>query len=436
MLEERLIAAHKTVSSRQFEAAIPELERIIEDYPNHSGALNMLGFCFTEMEKDALGYQFFQRALQTDPNNKHILVNCGRALHELSRYDEAIQYFLKAAALDPSYTMAYSNAAASLVQMSKWEDGEKAAKLALECDPNDPNSLMNLANCYLATGRLSDGWQSMELSLGKKYRREWVYGDEPRWDGSHNKTIVIYGEQGLGDEIYYMESANDAIRDSKTVYVDCDPKLEGLFRRSFPDAHVYGTRRQESIEWLQDANIEARCAMGSLPMFYRNSPKDYTLKPYLVADPLRRMMWRAAFDSFKKPVIGVCVSGGTKKNNLAGRTIPDEAFDSLRKRYDAVWVSLEYKGDDPEWCASFPFAARSNDYDDTAALIAECDYVVGVCTTAMHCADALGVKAVTLVPDFHTWKFAGAIPFPPTSRVILQNGRSWADVIKEVSLDF
>lgn len=435
MLEQRLVDAHTLVTGEAYEQALPALESILEDEPNHSGTLNMLGYCWLELGREATAFQFFQRALQTQPDNRFVLVNAGRALHEMGKYQEAIGYYLKAAKIDPGYTMAYANAAASLVQLSRWDDGKKAAELALECDPDDLNSRANLANCYLALGELEKGWQAMELSLGGKYRKEWAYGDEPRWDGGKDKTIVIYGEQGLGDEMYFMESANDAIRDSKKVIIDCDPKLEGLFRRSFPDAEVHGTRREESVTWLEGVDIDARCAMGSLPMFYRNKQEDFTLKPYLTADPERRKMWRALFDSYGKPVIGVCLAAGTKKNNAVGRTLSPEDFDSLRARYDAVWVSLEYRGDDPEWAKSFPFAARSSDYDDTAALIAELDCVVGICTTAMHCADALGVKAVTLVPDEHTWKFSGGIPTVPTSQFVFKQGRPWAEVIEGISLD-
>lgn len=435
MLEQRLIAAHSLVTSEQYAEALPAIESILEDEPNHSGALNMAGFCWLELGKDATAFQFFQRALQTQPNNRFVLVNAGRALHEMGRYQEAINYYLTAAKIDPGYTMAYSNAAASLVQLSQWEDGKKAAELALECDPNDLNSRANLANCHLALGDLEQGWKAMELSLGGKYRKEWCYGDEPRWNGEKDKTIVIYGEQGLGDEIYFVESANDAIRDSKKVFIDCDPKLEGLFKRSFPQSEVHGTRRDDEIAWLDGVTIDARCAMGSLPKFYRNTKDSFSLKSYLVADPERRKMWRALFDSYGKPVIGVCLASGTKKNNAVGRTLSPDDFDSLRARYDAVWVSLEYRGEDPEWAKSFPFATRSSDYDDTAALIAELDCVVGICTTAMHCADALGVKAITLVPDQHTWKFAGGIPTAPSSQFVMQNGRPWVKVIEGINLD-
>jgi tetratricopeptide (TPR) repeat protein len=435
MLEHQLGIAHQLVESGEYTEALPVLEDILEEYPNQSAALNMLGFCWSELGKDATAYQFFTRALQTQPDNEFVLVNAGRSLHELGHYQKALDHYLKAAKLNPEYAMAYANAAATLVQMSKWEDGIKCAQMALDCDPNEKNSQMNLASCYLATGELGKGWDAMELSLGGKFRKEWSYGDEPRWDGSKDKTLVIYGEQGLGDEIYFMECANEVIADSKEVHIDCDPRLEKLFARSFPNAHVHGTRRDDSVTWLEGLSIDARTAMASMQRFYRRTSASYKNKPYLVADPDLRKMWRALFDSFGKPVVGVCSRSGTKRNNEAGRTITEDDWKPLIETHDAVYVSLDYKGDDPSFTKSYHFATRSNDYDDTAALIAELDCVVGVCTTAIHCADALGVPTYILVPDCHNFKFAGGIPFYPTQTLCHQNQKTWEECIRRIHLD-
>ncbi len=82
---------------------------------------------------------------------------------------------------------------------------------------------LNLAHTYLAKGEWDKGWAEWHKSLGGKFRKEWVYGDEVRWDGTKDKTLIIYGEQGLGDEIFYGSCIPDAISSSKQVYIDCDP---------------------------------------------------------------------------------------------------------------------------------------------------------------------------------------------------------------------
>lgn len=143
-------------------------------------------------------------------------------------------------------------------------------------------------------------------------------------------------------------------------------------------------------------------------------------------------MWRALFDSYGKPVIGIALKSGTKKNNAKGREIDIAEFHPLMSQIDAVFVSLEYRDDDPDELKSFPFATRSTDYDDTAAMIAELDAVVGICTTALHCADALGVQTWTLVPDKYNWRFSGAMPLMPNQHFVMQNGRTWYETIASV----
>lgn len=435
MLEQKLIAAKELVETEQFTEALTLLEEILLEDNNNAAALNMMGFAWLSVDREATALTLFRAAHGLEPNNPYILLNLGRAYHEMGKHSEALKYFLRAAEIKPDYELAYANGAAALVQMSNWADGKKCCEMALECDPKEPNSLMNIANCELGLGNLKDGWAYMERSLGSKYRKEWAYGDEPRWDGTAGQTIAVYGEQGLGDEIYFCESLPDAIRVCKEVHVDCDPRLARLFQRSFPDAIVHGTRRDESVEWLAGLTIDGRCAMGSLPKFFRQSKEAYPRKPYLVADPEKSLMWRALFDSYKKPVIGICTRSGTKKNNEVGRTLSSSDFDALRAKYDAVFVSLDYKGEDMPWAKSFQFATRSDDYDDTAALVSQLDAVVSVCTTATHLSEALGVPTRVLVPRFHNFKFAGGIPPIEGTEYVHQGDKTWAETVAGVTLD-
>jgi ADP-heptose:LPS heptosyltransferase len=82
----------------------------------------------------------------------------------------------------------------------------------------------------------------------------------------------------------------------------------------------------------------------------------------------------------------------------------------------------------------FPFAAQSNDYDDTAALIAACDKVIGVNTTAIHAAAAMGVQTIALISDYHQWRYARpSMLWYRSMRLIDQKGREWREVIDYVA---
>ena len=429
------LAIHDLITKEAYDEALPLIYTVLETYPNDAATLNFLGYIWLQGDKPAFAYQFFRRALQEQPGNKALWTSLGRAAHEMDMPEEAIQYFLKSAELDPSYHLAYSNAAATLVQMSSWDDAEKSCNMALECNPTDLHAQLNLAHSYLAKGEYDKGWKEWGKSLGGKFRKEWVYGNEVRWDGTPDKTLVIYGEQGLGDEIFYGSCIPDAIKASKKVYIDCDPKLETLFRRSFPEAEVHGTRKEAHPEWIADKEFDYRCGVGGLPEFFRHNNKDFPGTPYLKADPEKRIMWRALFDSYKKKVIGITTKGGIKLTNAKGRKLTEDDLQPLLRRKDIQLVSLDYSVERKiEGVKYFEFATDAKDYDDTAAMIAELDMVLGVNTTAQHCASAMGVKTWCLVPKYHQWRYAQpSMPWYRHMRLIYQDNRTWREVIESVA---
>ena len=434
-LKQVQLAIHDLINHEQYDEALPIINEVLERYPDDDIALNFIGYIHLMSDQPALAYQYFRRALQESPMNKALWTSLGRAYHELDNFEDAIKCFLKSAEIDPNYALAYSNAAASFVQMSEWKNAEDVCNLALQVNANDHHAQINLAHAYLAQGKWEDGWKAWGKSLNSKFRKEWTYKDESRWEGQKDKNIVIYGEQGLGDEIFYGSCIPDAINISKQVYIDCDPKLEGLFRRSFPQAKVYGTRRDEHITWTQDIQIDHRCAIGGLPEFFRHNSKEFPKEPFLVADPERRMMWRTLFDSWGKKVIGITTHGGSKRTNEKGRELSQDDLETLLKRDDIVLVSLDYKHKHIDGVKYFPFATQSNDYDDTAALIAELDAVIGVNTTAQHCAAALGVKTTCLVPKWHQWRYAQpSMPWYRHMTLKYQDNKTWKEVIESVNI--
>jgi len=434
-LQKVKLAIHDLINREQYGEALPIINEVLEKYPDDDATLNFMGYIHLMGDQPAFAYQYFRRALQESPSNKALWTSLGRAYHELDMFEDAIKCFLKSAELDPNYALAYSNSAASFVQMSEWKNAEDVCNIALDADPNDHNAQLNLAHAYLAQGEWDKGWKQWGKSLGNKFRKEWHYKDESRWEGQHNKNIIIYGEQGLGDEIFYASCIPDAIDVSNKVYIDCDPKLERLFQRSFPKAEVHGTRRDENINWIDNIQIDHRCAIGGLPEFFRHDSKDFPRHPYLIADEERKIMWKTLFDSYGKKVIGITTHGGNKRTNEKGRELTQEDLEPLLKNKDIVLVSLDYKNKHIDGIKYFKSATQSDDYDDTAALISELDAVIGVNTTALHCAAALGVKTTCLVPKYHQWRYAQpSMPWYRSMTLKYQDNKSWREVIESVNI--
>ena len=73
--------------------------------------------------------------------------------------------------------------------------------------PEHADAHWNLAVLLLVTGELAEGWREFPWRFKKSGlapMRRWQ--DHPRWDGSPltGRTILVYGEQGLGDTLQFV----------------------------------------------------------------------------------------------------------------------------------------------------------------------------------------------------------------------------------------
>lgn len=329
-----------------------------------------------------------------------------------------------------------------MVSVNKGHFGQaiEYANRALAENLEATDSKINRGMAYLALKRWREGWRDYNVNIGKeKNRVEFIYGDEVRWDGSKGQDVVVYGEQGIGDEMSFASCLPDLIRDSKSVTIECDGRLEPLFQRSFPTTKVYGTRyKQTTPKWKETPpKFDARVALGQLPFFYRNKDSDFHGKPYLVPNPEMAMQWRTLLASLgDKPKIGLAWSGGIPKTGQKKRSVELETFGPLFKNFDAEWVSLQYKEIEVKEVEDrygvkihdWHWGNRIFDYDQTVALISELDLVISVCTTVVHAAGGVGKECWCLVPRVPMWRYLQSgdwFPWAGSVKLLRQKGDQW-----------
>ena len=365
-------------------------------------------------------YQFARRAADLAPMNSYCWSNLLMMQDQLYMFDACQRSFDKAvrtAKNDDAKGAAYLNLGCMLVNKGDWAEAEPVAREAMRLKPESAKAKANLGMALLGMGRYQEGWPLYNAVIGfDKSRRKVQYAKEPAWDGAPGKRLVIYGEQGLGDEISFASMIPDAIREAKSVIIDCDVKLEGLFRRSFPDATVYGTRWEKNLGWnKKDTEIDASCSIGALGQFFRPTPESCPGIPYLTPDPDRVLMWRSLFASYGKPVIGVSWTGGVPWTADRFRKWTLDDLLPLFKTIDAVWVCLQYKDASKEIAEfkartgievkQFPHATLTDDYDDTVGMMAALDHVFSMQTAAIHAAGAIGVPTECFVNKCPQWRY-------------------------------
>jgi tetratricopeptide (TPR) repeat protein len=351
------------------------------------------------------------------PNNPFCWGNLGNLEHEMYRFDEAEFCFEKGLSVsnnDQQKAFLYLVYSAMLVQKGDWDRALPMCRKAFAYK-DKAKTRANLGLALLATGDWKEGWPLYDAIIGfDKSRRKMQYANEAEWDGSKGKTVVIYEEQGVGDAISFASMVPDAIKDCKKVIIDCSPKLAGLFRRSFPQADVYGSLGGSGEDWRPKYQIDASISLGGLGKLYRPTPESCPGTPYLIPDPDRVRMWRALFD--KKPVIGIAWSGGLEHTGALHRAWKLGELLPLFKSVNATWVSLQYKDAEKEIAEfkvkhpeidlrQYSFGTLTRDYDDTAALVESLDMVISMQTAVIHLAGSMGKECWCFVNKHGQWRY-------------------------------
>lgn len=428
------------VAKELLESDPDQAYRICQDHlnahPESHAAYTLCGVINYRAERFGAALAFFNAALSLNPKQAELLNWIGTVWHDLQRPSIARDYIKRALELkkNPLYM---TGIGATYTEDGNHLEAIKWAKKAQAIDPDLIHAKQVLAFAQLALGDWENGWKNYTFNLGGRFRKKLDFGGKD-WDGSPVKRLIVYGEQGLGDELMFASCIGD-IKNVEQLVIECDQRLEGLYKRSFPHAEVHGTRRMDR-EW--DTDCDAQIACGDLPALYRPRRDSCPGVPYIKPDPEKRLMWRTLFKSWGKPVIGLTWTGGKQASQMTKRAMGLESLRGLIETTDAVFVSLQYR-DAREEIAATGLPVRqfcevlSDDYDDTAALVAELDYAIGIHTTAHHLAGSVGVPSIIMVPSKPMWNYAQGDKLPWYRSQVLHRQKeheSWADCVKRIDI--
>ncbi|HEX7766507.1 MAG TPA: tetratricopeptide repeat-containing glycosyltransferase family protein [Nitrospira sp.] len=393
-----------------------------------SEILNALGTCYKHENKTEEARRFFEEAQSHVPPNADIQNNLGTLYINEGKPEKALEH------LDYS----------------------------LLIDPTHPQAAWNKSLAHLELGDYKQGWPLYDRGFDAKVRYERNYTPPniilPRWKGEPEKNLIVYGEQGIGDEIMFASCLNEVIRMSNLVVVDCHKKLKRLFASSFPGIDIYGTREDQQIQWSMNPDgtmrypFDARVASGSLPGFFRPTLDSFPGTPFIHPEPDLEAAWAVKLSKLgPRPKVGISWAGGHKRTRVEVRSMRLEQMLPILQQ-DADFISLQYTDCHSEILELekkhgikvhyFPEATHSPDYADTAALVANLDLVITVCTSVVHLAGAMGVPTWVLTPSRPAWRYRLDLDYMPwygrTVTLFRQAPETtdWTPVVAEVSESF
>jgi Flp pilus assembly protein TadD len=457
---ERGLAAHRR---GDFDAAAGDYECLIARDPGNAGVLQLLG-----MTRQALGRmdeaELLIRQALSLKDDPVFHGNLAVLLHHVGRLEEAEAAYLSALRLDPGFSDALRNYACLLRDserpdeaLAHWDaliarvprDGgahiERAIVLealgrgreaadayrrGLALDPDHHGGRLNLALLTLKAGDFAAGWRLYE----GRHDQTGAACSPPlapgcaRWNGETlaGKTLIVYGEQGLGDQLQFVRYAQMARRaGAGRVIVVVARELIRLF------AHVPDLDGVVPMGVGEPIKADYWTWMLNLPGLFATTPDriSETAPPggrqFHLPSPPAKPEGRAPDAPLRVGVfwagqVGSAMGGGNSHLIDARRSLPYPRIQPLltasRLRGRVQWTilqrdrRLEHLADlagNQGW--RDPFAGPGEpqgDLLDTAMIMAGLDLVIGVDSALIHLAAGLGLPTWMLDRFDHCWRWA------------------------------
>jgi tetratricopeptide (TPR) repeat protein len=426
--------------------ALATYDRALALKPDYVDALNNRANALNQLGRLPEALANVEAALSLAPEHGGALVTRSVLLRKLRRSAEALASCERALSLKPDDTDALTVRADLLTDLEHFEDAITTLDRVVALKPDDVAAKWNKSLICLGLGRFQDGWPLYEHRwAGAKGLVPRGYA-QPRWDGGAvDGALMVWGEQGLGDEILHASMLSDVLARTPSLVFEVEPRLAPLFARSFPGVTVIACQKE-----LYAGKVDAQEPLASLGRFLRRSWQDFPRRDrgYLVADAARVRALRQRLASDGRRVIGLSwvskapVGGASKSARLAD-------FEALLRLPNCRFVDLQYGDTSQERAAlardlgivveRLADIDNTNDLDGLAALITACDAVVTVSNTTAHLAGALGRPTFVMVPHGYAriWYWfheRSQSPWYPRVEVRRQqSGQPWADVVVAVA---
>jgi tetratricopeptide (TPR) repeat protein len=299
--------------------------------------------------------------------------------------------------------------------------------------PNGKEVILNEAMALLQIGRYAEAWKAWEQRPDLDAR----FHHLPLWQGKTVDHLLVYEDQGFGDVLLVSRYISMVTQRVAQLTLQIPSELQKLFQHNFPNIKIIA---------LSDPvpAAKARVRMMSLPSIF--DTRADTIPAYsspLTADEAVRHSWRERLSAVATPRIGFVWGGNTSNPTDPIRSLPVGLVPKLVEENGHHFVSLQ-KGkhkDDVDLSALgvVDAAPDLNNFDDTAALIAELDLVITTCTSMAHLAGAMGKPTWLMLcfDPYWVWMLGREdSPWYPSLRLFRQTvPGNWDNVVEDVTVE-
>jgi tetratricopeptide (TPR) repeat protein len=421
------------------EAAAFCFQQAIMLQPDYIEAYNQLGVAHAALKRYDAALAAYDHATTLDPDYDEAFYNRGVTLQAMERHEEAVASYSQAIALRPDHADALKNRGMVLQALGRCDEAVADFDSAIALRPDHAQTHLSKAACLLQSGDFGGGWPEYEWRLRLPELAASVRDfPQPRWMGERSiagRTILLYGEQGLGDTIQFSRFVPEVVARGGRVVLEVQRSLVRLL------ANLPGVA--EAVAQGDDLPpFDLHCPLPSLPSVLGTALENLPVKPYLAAGPELAVPWLQRVRAFPSLRVGLVWAGTTSLGADSRRSM---AFAALRPLAEVRGVSFLSLQKDraagqmgrSEALRPYDFTDELIDFADTAALVEALDLVISIDTSVAHLAGALGKPVWVLLRFDADWRWLrdrDDCPWYPTARLFRQTAPGdWDGVVSRVA---
>lgn len=261
---------------KKFDEALVAARKGAELDPRNGAAQSNLGNVYMDLQRyqEALGC--FRKAMEFQPSFATSYFNYGNALRLLHVLDKAHESYDKSLELEPDRGEFHHNKGLVYQEQGLHELALERFRLAHELAPDHLGLEFSLGRSLWNNGFYEESWDHFDAGLDGDLRKPNRKFQVPRWRGEDisDKRILVWREQGVGDEIDFSRRFRHMIEASGKTIIEADKRLVPIFQRSFPEATILPEKLDARHDWYRD-DCDLHLPAGNLMQYFPYTQEEF-----------------------------------------------------------------------------------------------------------------------------------------------------------------
>lgn len=439
-------------SRGQVEAALEQYRQVLRVVPGHVRALYNMGTLHRAAFHTEEAIKAYEQVLSIAPDHVEALINLGTLRENLGDPEDAERLYRQVLAIAPENVIACSNLSTALRAQARLDEAERCCRQALSLAPDFADALVNLGGIQaakgqlesaretyyqawkinpddaevqlwygtlgLALGRFSDAWQHYRARVSRQdVINRVVKVDEHLPEDISGLRVLLVGEQGIGDELFFLRYAAQLKAKQASLLCICDQKVIKLLERTalFDELYTHEDKVPERDLTFAAGDLPLVCHQpaSSNPVF----PAPLVLQPLPdCIDEMRGYLSRLG----PPPYLALTWRAGTRlkdqrtwRDQFLSKEVPLDVLGKCVEGYKGSVLSIQRhpEAGETERLAELlgvpvhDASGLNSDLEMMLALMGLVTEYVGVSNTNMHLRAALGGLARVLVPNPAEWRW-------------------------------